>query len=99
MHTTGPSIMLTFLKWMPSTCVSRTHRVLKPGGRCAFVTWDEPSRSPYFTVIVGVASTFLSLPPIDPADPGPFRLAAARHLESMLRTSGFSDVRVDSYPM
>jgi SAM-dependent methyltransferase len=89
------------LMFCPDThgALHEVHRVLKPGGRCALVTWDEPSKSPYFTVIVGVASTFLSLPPIDPAAPGPFRLAAARHLESMLRTSGFSDVRVDSYPM
>jgi SAM-dependent methyltransferase len=89
------------LMFCPNTlgALYEAHRVLKPGGRCAFVTWDEPSRSPYFTVIVGVASTFLSLPPIDPADPGPFRLAASRNLESMLQASGFSDVRVDSYPV
>ena len=75
------------------------HRVLKPGGRCALVTWDDPPKSPYFTAIVGVAATFLSLPPMDPAEPGPFRLADARNLESMLLASGFSDVRVDSHPM
>jgi len=89
------------LMFCPDTlgALKEAHRVLKPRGRCALVTWDEPSKSPYFTVIVGVASTFLSLPPTDPADPGPFRLAASRNLESMLQTSGFSDVRVDSYPM
>jgi len=89
------------LMFCPDTlgALNEAHRVLKPGGRCGLVTWDEPSKSPYFAVILEVASTFLSLPPIDPADPGPFRLAAPRRLESMLRTSGFSDVRVDSHPM
>jgi SAM-dependent methyltransferase len=89
------------LMFSPDThgALHEAHRVLKPGGRLALVTWDEPSKSPYFNVIMGVASTFLSLPPGDPAEPGPFRLAAARTLESMLRTSGFSDVRVDSSPM
>jgi SAM-dependent methyltransferase len=89
------------LMFSPDThgALHEAHRVLKPGGRLALVTWDELSKSPYFNVIMGVASTFLSLPPVDPAEPGPFRLAAARTLESMLRTSGFSDVRVDSSPM
>jgi SAM-dependent methyltransferase len=89
------------LMFCPDThgALDEVHRVLKPGGRCALVTWDDASKSPYFSVIVGVASTFLSLPPMDPAEPGPFRLAGARNLESMLQTSGFSDVRVESCPM
>src|SRR5207247_7366974 len=73
--------------------------LLKPGGRCAVVTWDERSKSSYFDVILGVASTFLSLPAQGPSDPGPFRLSASQELESMMQASGFSDIRVDSSPM
>jgi SAM-dependent methyltransferase len=83
----------------PRGALCEAHRVLEPGGRCALVTWDDPSNSPYFSVILGVASAFLSLPPPDPSAPGPFRLAAARDLASMFETSGFADVRVDSLPM
>jgi ubiquinone/menaquinone biosynthesis C-methylase UbiE len=83
----------------PLGALAEFHRVLKPNGRCAVVTWAEPSKSPYFTVILGVASTFLSLPATSPTDPGPFRLCASRELESMMKTTGFSDIRVDSHPM
>ena len=41
--------------------VSEARRVLKPGGRFALVTWDEPVKSPFFSVITGVAAPFLSL--------------------------------------
>ena len=83
----------------PARAIAEARRVLRPGGRAAFVTWDEPSRNPFFTVILGVGMTFLSLAPPDPAAPGPFRLSSARTLESMLHASGFSDVRVDALPM
>ena len=75
------------------------HRVLKPGGRFALVTWDEPSKSPFFSVITSVAAPFLSLQPPDPAAPGPFRLSSPSQLELLLRDAGFSDVRVESVSM
>ena len=82
----------------PQRAVSEAHRVLKPGGRVAFAAWDEPSKSPFLTLIGGVAAGFLSLPPPDPAAPGPFRLAERGTLERMLRAGGFSDVRVEICP-
>jgi enediyne biosynthesis protein CalE5 len=75
------------------------HRVLKPGGRFALVTWDDPSKSPFFSVITPVAAPFLSLQPPDPAAPGPFRLSSPSQLELLLRDAGFSDVRVESVSM
>ena len=74
----------------PQLAVSEAYRVLKTGGRFAVATWDEPSNSPFFTVITSEAAPILSLAAPDPAAPGPFRLASATLLESMLRTAGFS---------
>jgi SAM-dependent methyltransferase len=74
-------------------------RVLRPGGRFAVVTWAPPSKSPFFSVITSVATSFFSFPPTDPAAPGPFRLSSPAELESLLREAGFSDVRVETLPM
>ena len=75
------------------------YRVLRPGGRFALVTWDDPSKSPFFSVITPVAVPFLSLQPLDPAVPGPFRLSSPSQLELLLSEAGFSDVRVESVAM
>ena len=80
----------------PQLAINEAYRVLKDGGRFAIATWDEAPKSPFFTVIYSVAAPLLSLAPPDPAAPGPFRLASAERLESMLRASGFSPVRVES---
>jgi ubiquinone/menaquinone biosynthesis C-methylase UbiE len=74
----------------PTRAVREVRRVLRPGGRFAFVTWDEPARNPFFTVIGGVAARCLSLTPPDPAGPGPFRFAPPGKLEAELRRGGFA---------
>jgi len=59
----------------PRRASAKLHRVLKPGGRFALVTWDEPAKSPFFTLVSELAAQFLSLPPPDATAPGPVRLA------------------------
>lgn len=83
----------------PARALAEAHRVLEPRGRIAVVTWDEPVKSPFFTVIRGVAEKHLSLLPPDPQAPGPFRLASPTVLGSLLEAAGFSDVQVDSAAM
>jgi SAM-dependent methyltransferase len=83
----------------PGRAVAEAHRVLKPHGRLAIVTWDEPAKSPFFTVISGAVGEVLALPPPDPNGPGPFRLSSPRTLESLLGASGFDGVRIESVPM
>jgi len=82
----------------PARATAEAYRVLAPGGRFGLVVWDEPSKSPFFTVIRGPAERALALQPPDPEAPGPFRLASAHHLRALLEGAGFTRVRVESVP-
>ncbi len=79
--------------------VAEVHRVVKPGGRVAFVIWDEPSKNPFLTTVGQNVGRFLHSAPPNPNAPGPFRLAPPGALEGLLRAAGFNDVVVKSLPM
>jgi len=79
--------------------IAEARRVLRSRGRFLAVTWDEPSRNPFFSVIAPVAAPFLGIQPLAAGAPGPFRLSSATQLESLLCEAGLSDVRVDRVPM
>jgi SAM-dependent methyltransferase len=83
----------------PARALAEAYRVLVAGGRMAVVTWDEPTKSPFFTAIRGAAEQFLGLPTPDPDAPGPFRLASPPAVRALLESVGFSEVRVHSLPM
>ena len=82
----------------PQRALAEIRRVLKPGGRVALAAWDDPSKSPFFSAISGVAASFLSLQRPDPAAPGPFRFAPTGRLDTLLREAEFSDAHVESLP-
>lgn len=79
--------------------LAEAHRVLRPAGRIALVTWDLPAKSPFFTTILPLGAKFLSLQPPDPDAPGPFRLSDPAALAAALRRSGFAEVRIESRSM
>jgi SAM-dependent methyltransferase len=83
----------------PAQATAEAYRVLAPGGRFGVAVWDQPSASPFFTVIRDPAERALGLrPQEDPQEPGPFRLASSNALRSLLEGAGFSRVRVDQVP-
>lgn len=79
--------------------IAEARRVLRSQGRFLAVTWDEPARNPFFSVITSVAAPFLSIQLPAAGAPGPFRLSSVTEVESLLREAGFSGVRVDRVPM
>jgi SAM-dependent methyltransferase len=83
----------------PARALAEVHRVLRLQGRMALATWDEPGRSPFFTVIRGIGEKYLGLKPPDPSAPGPFSLASASGVQALLEGAGLTSVRVESFPM
>ena len=83
----------------PQGALREAYRVLKPGGRAAFATWDQPENSPFFSVMIATATGFVPFAAPDPVAPGPFRLSSPRELEAMMRAAGFADVQVEKLAM
>ncbi len=69
-----------------------TRRVLKPGGRAAFVAWG-PFEQPYFLSTVGVFLKYVSLPAPQAGITGPFKFAERSTLSAALREAGFREVQ------
>jgi SAM-dependent methyltransferase len=83
----------------PVRAVSEVRRVLKPGGRFAFVVWDHPAKSPFLTTAGGSVARFFPAAPPSPDAPGPFRFGEPGVLDGVLRAAGLTDFSVRSLPM
>ncbi|HMA35450.1 MAG TPA: methyltransferase domain-containing protein [Chloroflexia bacterium] len=69
-----------------------TYRVLKPGGRAAFLAWG-PFDQPFFTSTAGIVMQYSAMPAPAPGTPGRFRFAEEGTLAAALRDAGFQEVR------
>jgi SAM-dependent methyltransferase len=68
-------------------------QALRPGGRLAFVCWQDLSRNEWLLVPVGAALEHVPMPDLGPPGaPGPFSLAEPDHLRDVLGSAGFERV-------
>ena len=80
----------------PGAALRETRRVLRSGGRAVLAVWDERERNPWSAIPGAVLVEHgLAVPPAAGA-PGPFALADAPLLESMLEEAGFTEVAIDA---
>jgi SAM-dependent methyltransferase len=68
-------------------------RVLKPGGRAAFVAWGKKEQ-PFFTTTAGIILKHVPVPPPPPDPDGPslFMFGERDRLRRALESAGFSNV-------
>ena len=67
-------------------------RVLKPGGRVAFVVWGKREQ-PFLGTTIGVLMKYVEAPPPDPDAPHAFMFGERGLLRRRLEEAGFSDAR------
>jgi len=77
----------------------RLHEFLRPGGRIAVSTWTPPEVNPGFALPSRELRKVVDLPPSQPDEPGPFRLAGDGELAAALYDAGFADVVVEDVPL
>ncbi len=80
----------------PAMALRETRRVLKPGGRAAFVAWGPIDQNASFMSTLGVILKYVQLPPPDPEAPSPFRFAKPGSLSAVLSQNGFVEIQEES---
>jgi SAM-dependent methyltransferase len=77
----------------PVAAFTNIARALRPGGRLAFLCWQEALRNEYIAVPLGAALAHVPVPDVGaPEAPGPFSLADPTRIEEVLATAGFEGV-------
>jgi SAM-dependent methyltransferase len=77
----------------PVLAFTNLRSALRPGGRLAFVCWQEPKQNPWMMMPLMAAYEHVpKLPPVPPGAPGPFGFADADHVARLLGAAGFAGI-------
>lgn len=79
--------------------LTEIRRVLKPGGRAAFIVWGPRDQNPYFTLVDEVLAPYPTPTLTAPRGPSPFTFADAGSLGHALIGAGFKDVEERTTPV
>jgi SAM-dependent methyltransferase len=82
----------------PVAAFSNIRRALKPRGRFGFVCWRPLEENTWLLAPLNAARPLLpSAAPADPLAPGPFALADANRVQSILNDAGFASVAIEPF--
>jgi SAM-dependent methyltransferase len=80
----------------PAAAFANLAGALHPGGRIAFVCWQDLLQNEWMLVPGAAAAQHVGLPETEPGAPGPFALADAGRVDRLLASAGFQDVSLES---
>ncbi|MBI1237951.1 MAG: methyltransferase domain-containing protein [Alphaproteobacteria bacterium] len=82
----------------PTAAFTNIIRALKPGGRLAFVCWQDLRKNEWIALPMRAAMKHLpEQPPADPYAPGPGAFAEEARTIAILRDAGFTDVKMEPF--
>jgi SAM-dependent methyltransferase len=80
----------------PHAAFANIAAALRPGGRLAFLCWQEMTANEWLTVPFAAVAAHVTLPELPAADePGPFSLADPRRIRAMLAGAGFGRIGIE----
>ncbi len=80
----------------PEAAFANLAKAARPGGRLAFVCWQEMFANEWIAVPSMAMVAYVGIPELpEPGAPGPFALADAQRTKGLLESAGWSEVTVE----
>jgi SAM-dependent methyltransferase len=80
----------------PEAAFANLGRAVRPGGRMAFVAWQDPLKAEWIAVAVRAVAPHVGFPDLGaPGAPGPFAFADGDRLRRIVEAGGFTDVTLE----